>query len=63
MMLGHPEAPIAEPLAESGEVERVAERAAGVAALADGREVEDRKRDHEPQMGTIRRPCQRRQAR
>ena len=41
MMLGHPEAPIAEPLGSLGEVERVAQRPAGVGAFGDRGEVED----------------------
>ena len=41
MMLGHPEAAVAEPLGGLCEIERVAKRPAGVGAFGDWGEVED----------------------
>ena len=41
VVLGHPEAPVAERLDMAGEVEGVAQRLAGAGALRDGGEVED----------------------
>ena len=46
VMLGQPVAAVAPALGVAREVERVAERLRGVAALDDRREVEDGKRDH-----------------
>ena len=46
VVLGEPVAMEAERLGMAREVERVAERAAGIAAFDDGCEVEDRERDH-----------------
>jgi hypothetical protein len=46
VVLGEPVAAEAEPLGVAREVERVAERLGGVAAGADGGEVEDGERDH-----------------
>ena len=47
VMLGEPEAMVAPALGVAREVERVAERLRGVAALDDRREVENGKRDHD----------------
>jgi hypothetical protein len=46
MMLGHPEPLIAPAFAVTGQIERVAERPAGIAALDDRGQVEDGERDH-----------------
>src|SRR6266404_1640151 len=46
MMFGHPEAPVAEPLGLPGKLGGVAQRFSGVAALRNGREVEDGDRRH-----------------
>jgi len=52
MMLGHPEAPVAEPFDVARELGRMAKRLRRVAAFDDGRQVEDGKRHHRPgQMG------------
>lgn len=40
MVLGEPEAAIAQPLGVAGEIERIAQCLRGVAALDDGREIE-----------------------
>jgi hypothetical protein len=40
MMLGHPEAPVAEPLDMLGELAGVAEGGAGISAFDDRREIE-----------------------
>jgi hypothetical protein len=53
VVLGHPEAPIAQRLGTAREVERVPQRLAGVGVLGDGGEVEDGEGlDHAGQMGT-----------
>ena len=46
VMLGHPIAPVAQRLDMAREVERVAQRLAGIAALDDRRQIENGKRDH-----------------
>src|SRR3954470_8955815 len=46
VVLGHPEAPTAERLDMPGQIERVTQRLAGVAALGNRREVENGKRYH-----------------
>jgi len=51
MMLGHPEALVAELLGLRGEFGRVAQRGAGVAALGDWRKVEDGERDQGGDVG------------
>jgi hypothetical protein len=51
MMLGHPEAAVAEPLGGPRELERVAQRPAGIGAFRDWGEIEDGKRDHAGQIG------------
>ena len=55
MMLGHPEAVVAEPLAMLREFPRIAERLAGIPAFDDRGEIENGKRYHAPDMGTARR--------
>ena len=47
VVLGEPEAAIAEALGVAGEIERAVERIGGRAALRDGGEVEDGKGDHD----------------
>ena len=54
MVLGHPEAPVAQPLRVAREIADVAERAAGVAALCDRGEIEDGKGNHGHHMVTQR---------
>jgi hypothetical protein len=54
-MLGQPIAAIALALGMAGEIERVAQRLPGIAALDDRREVEDGERDHDGDM-VARRP-------
>ena len=46
VMLGHPVAPVAEPLDMAREVERIAQRLAGVAAFGDRGEIENGEWDH-----------------
>lgn len=52
MMLGHPEALVAEALGGLGEVAGIVERNPGIAAFGDRGEVEDGEWDHEGNMGT-----------
>jgi hypothetical protein len=51
MMFGHPVAPIAQRLDVTREIERIVERPTCVAALSNGREIENRKWNHEVIMG------------
>ena len=51
MMLGHPEAFVAEPLGVTCEVGGIAQRPAGVAAFGDGREIEHGEGEHCGEMG------------
>jgi hypothetical protein len=57
MMLGHPEAAVAEPLAGSREAAGIAEGGADVAAFGNWGEIEDRERDHRTYIGTHGRDC------
>src|SRR5207248_8152137 len=50
VVLRHPIAPVAQRLDMPGEVERVAQRLAGVAALDDRRQIENGERDHQTTM-------------
>ena len=50
-MLGEPIAVIAPAFGMPSEVERVAQRLGGIAALGDRREVENGEGDHELNMG------------
>ena len=50
VMLGHPVAAIAQRLDMAREVERIAQRLAGVAAFDNGGEIENGKWDHPPTM-------------
>ena len=52
MMLGHPEAAIAEALGSSCKVAGVAQRNAGIAAFGNRREIEDGQGDHREYMGS-----------
>jgi hypothetical protein len=52
MMLGHPEAPVAEPLGRLRELERVAQRLAGVGPFGHRGEIEDGEGDHSGEIGT-----------
>ena len=46
MVFGHPVAPEAQRLHMTGEVDRIAQRLAGVTAFGNGRKIEDGQRDH-----------------
>src|SRR5215831_17118987 len=46
VMLGHPEAPVAERLDMPCEIKRIAQRLPGVTAFGDRRKIENREWDH-----------------
>ena len=58
MVLGHPEAPVAELLGMTGKVEGVAQGQTGVTAFDDRGEVEDGERNHDGQMRDWAQPVQ-----
>jgi hypothetical protein len=53
VVLGHPKAPISEGLDMARKVKRVVQRLTDVAALGNGREVKNGKRDHEANTCTM----------
>ena len=50
VMLGHPETPVAERFDMARQIERVAQRLAGIAALGDRRKIKNGKRNHQTIM-------------